>query len=61
VFSTEPLDEGLAILQYVSDYPSYLWSRDLVGEFLERFGREKRRATDGRKQKELFLVVPLEF
>ncbi len=58
--TTKALDEGLAILQYLSDYPSYLWSRDLVGEFLERSGREKRRATDG-KQRELFLVVPLDF
>jgi hypothetical protein len=56
--TTKALDEGLAVLRFIGDYPSYSWSRDLVAKHLERLGKERRQATVG-TPKELFLVTPL--
>lgn len=55
--TAKALDEGLAVLRFVGDYPSYSWSLELVGRYLERIGTSRRKATDG-KPRELFLVTP---
>lgn len=54
------LDEGLAVLRFVSGYPTYSWSRDLVGRFLEQLGRKKRQPSNWRT-KELVKVEWLVF
>jgi hypothetical protein len=56
--TAKALDEGLAILQFVGNYPSYSWNRDLVGQYLERLGKQKRQTRDS-KPRELFLVTPI--
>ena len=54
------LDENLAIMTFVGDYPRYLWSRELVGQFLEKAGRKKGRPWH-RECKQLHVIVPLVF
>jgi hypothetical protein len=58
--TNKALDEGLAVLRFVAGYPSYVWSRDRVGKFLEQLGRKKPQPPDG-KPKELFVVEWLVF
>jgi hypothetical protein len=52
------LDENLAIVTFVGDYPRYAWSRELVGRFLEASGRKKERAWN-RDGKTLYVVMPI--
>ena len=56
--TAKALDEGLAIVRFNGDYPSYSWSRELVGAFLEKLGRKKRQFPDG-LPKNLFLAKML--
>ena len=52
------LDEKLAILTFVGDYPRYFWDRDAVAQFLENSGRTKKRAWHQHGE-ELCLVTPI--
>jgi hypothetical protein len=52
------LDENLAVVTFVGDYPRFLWSRELVGRFLEGLNRTKERVWN-RDGKQLFVVVPI--
>lgn len=55
----EALDENLAVVTFVGDYPRYSWSRELVGRFLEKNGRRKQRLWE-RTDKQFYIVIPLE-
>jgi hypothetical protein len=52
------LDDRLAVVTYVGDYPKHSWSRDVVGSFLEKGGRTKQRLWE-RTDKQFYLVVPI--
>ncbi len=54
--TTKALDEGLAVMRFIGDYPSYSWSPQRVGAFLEALGRKKRTEPDG-KPKQLVKVI----
>ena len=55
--TTKALDEGLAIVRFNGDYPSYSWSRELVGAFLEKSGRKKRQLSDDAPKKLLLVKM----